>query len=1098
MRRQRRHVTVLSADVNGSTALSERLDPEDVVEIVGEAVRLMCEAVEELGGTIKDIAGDGVLALFGAPAAGENDPERAVLAGLLIQRRMAEHAEEMSRTHGLGNFGVRVGVESGLVVTGPVGGGGRIEYGATGDAVNTAARLQSEASVGEVLVGPETRRQVTERFIWGPPLRLDLKGISGAVRATPALRWAGSSDGDRVDPPLIGRDDELAVCLERVRRLSNRPGGSVLVVGDPGMGKTRLLNAVRTEAVGRNLTWLEGRCTASDRTTPFAGIRDLFGRWLGASPDLVDALVDRVGVPRSRAEEMARSIAVLFGAEDREQVELSPVAIQLRTVEGAVEIIERMSATAPAVVALEDLQWADHSTILTMERLGVVARTDPVLLLTTRRTDDGDPPSSDTSGSAASEGPITLALGPLRDGSDRLLLESLAGAGTLPADIERRILYAAEGNPLYIREFVRAMEESTDKTMSVVAAPPPSLDRLILSRIDSLDQTTAATLSSLSVLGRTFAPELGRSVSDDPPDLAIGTLMDRGFLLRDGSHLSFSHALVHEVAYSTLLLKRRRELHRRAAEEIEGSPDAYDAVQLARHWQEAGESTLALRFHLEAADAAEAVSALHEALEHVDAAVHLSAEAGVSDGATGSLLLRRAGLEGRTGAASDARSDAEHALRIARDDGDLSLELEALEELGSVLAGAVDYRVAVPIYERAHAIGRRLNDRAGLARTEAHLSIAWTNLLRFDLALEHGRRALELAEGRNDEGLTATALDALKQVELDVGDFDPMETHTRSLMSILEGRGDLWHLQIVFLERSVVRIAKAEWSSANTELARGLAINRRLGDAGNEPLFELVLGWQDRLEGRYDDALTRGRHSFDIARGRGHAEWTAFAGIQLAATMVDVGDLVSSIPVLEIAVEEGERAHAGLHSVRARARLALLRHRIGDLAKANDDLDHARMTLASIVAPPGGAHVLGWDAYADAGRLMARMGDPAAALELTRPVLDAVKAGPFFEAIAGLELGRAEAFHALGDDDGELAAANAAMTVAEETGLPGLAWRAHAVLASMPAPGREQRSHAERARSIVSDLTGLLREETMRRSLETEVSRVMGGEPWSP
>jgi tetratricopeptide (TPR) repeat protein len=779
--------------------------------------------------------------------------------------------------------------------------------------------------------------------------------------------------------------------------------------------------------------------------------------------------------------------------------EVSPVAIQLRTVEGTVEIIERTSATAPVVVALEDLQWADHSTILTLERLGVLARTHPVLLLTTRRTDDGDPPGSDTSGSAASEGQITIALGPLRNGSDRVLLESLAGAGTLPPDIERRILHAAEGNPLYIREFVRAMADSADKTMSVVAAPPPSLDRLILSRIDGLDQTTASTLSSLSVLGRTFAPELGRSVSEDSdPDVAIGALLERGFLVRDGSHLSFSHALVHEVAYSTLLLKRRRELHRRVAQEIERSPDVYDAVQLARHWQEAGEPMLALRFHLEAADAGEAVSALHEALEHVDAAVQLSRGAGVSAGSTGLLLLRRARLEGRTGAASDARADAEHALRLARDDGDLSLELAALEELGSVLSGAVDYRAAVPLYERAHAIGQHLNDGAGLARTEAYLSIAWTNLLRFDLALKHGRRALELAEDRNDEELTAAALDALKQVELDVGDFDSMEAHAHALASILEGRGDLWHLQIVFLERGLVRIAKAEWSSANAELARGLAINRRLGDAGNEPLFELVIGWQDRLEGSYGEALARGRHSFDIARGRGHAEWTALAGIYLAATMVDVGDLVGAIPVLEIAVEEGERAHAGLHSVRARARLALLRHRMGDTAKANDDLHHARTALVSIVAPPGGAHVLGWDAYADTGRVMTRMGDPAASLELTRPVLDAVKAGPFYEAIAGLELGRAEAFHALGDGEGELAAADAAMTVAEETGLPGLAWRAHVALASMPAPGREQRSHADRARSIVSDLTGSLREETMRRSLETEVSRAMGGEPWSP
>ena len=164
----RRAVTALFADVAGSTELASRLDPEDVVEVVGGAVRQFCEVVESFGGMVKDLAGDGILALFGTPYAHEDDPERAVLAGLEIQRIVERHAESVARAAGVDDFGVRVGIETGLVVISPIGGGSHQETGATGDAVNVAARLQSHADVGTVLVGPETRRQLGDAVSVGP------------------------------------------------------------------------------------------------------------------------------------------------------------------------------------------------------------------------------------------------------------------------------------------------------------------------------------------------------------------------------------------------------------------------------------------------------------------------------------------------------------------------------------------------------------------------------------------------------------------------------------------------------------------------------------------------------------------------------------------------------------------------------------------------------------------------------------------------------------------------------------------------------------------------------------------------------------------
>src|SRR5215475_799264 len=218
MREERKAVTALDADVAGSTALGERLDAEEVRLVVGEAVARMVAAVEALGGTVKDLAGDGILALFGAPVAHEDDAERAVRAGLRIAEEMAAYGSEVAAGWGVDGFAVRIGVNTGSVVLGPVGGGSRVEYGATGDTINTAARLQSAAVPGTVLVGEPTYHLVEPLFDWGEPQDLELKGKENAVvayRATGVRAVPGRARGVLgVETPFVGRDEQLTVALQ--------------------------------------------------------------------------------------------------------------------------------------------------------------------------------------------------------------------------------------------------------------------------------------------------------------------------------------------------------------------------------------------------------------------------------------------------------------------------------------------------------------------------------------------------------------------------------------------------------------------------------------------------------------------------------------------------------------------------------------------------------------------------------------------------------------------------------------------------------------------------------------------------------------------
>ncbi|MGQ0668421.1 MAG: adenylate/guanylate cyclase domain-containing protein, partial [Actinomycetota bacterium] len=241
LREERKVVTALFADLVGSTTIGERFDPEDAREIVSGAIGFMIEAVERYGGTVKDLAGDGVLALFGAPVSHEDDVERAVLAGLAITGALSSYGATVARTWGHEGLGVRVGIDTGLAIVGPVGAGGRIEYGAVGDVVNTTARLQSAAQPGTVVVGDAARREVAHLFRWDGPIELSLKGKDEPVVAWTALRPTDTRDRSgaarRPEPVFVGRAAELSLMDDALAELAGGQGSAVFLIGEPGIGK---------------------------------------------------------------------------------------------------------------------------------------------------------------------------------------------------------------------------------------------------------------------------------------------------------------------------------------------------------------------------------------------------------------------------------------------------------------------------------------------------------------------------------------------------------------------------------------------------------------------------------------------------------------------------------------------------------------------------------------------------------------------------------------------------------------------------------------------------------------------------------------------
>ncbi len=632
-----RPVTALFADLVGSTGLGERLSPGEVKALVGECVTRMSRAVEEFGGIVQAYMGDGICAYFGVPAAHEDDPERAARAALRIVQLVGEYAKEVEAAWGITGFSVRIGVNSGQAAVGLVGAATPQEV-ALGDATNVAARLQAAAEPGMVVVGGTTAARIAKQFVLEPLGEVAVKGRAEAVTAWKLVR---PQSGARAAPsmPLVGRETELDRLREALDELVAGRGQVVVVVGESGLGATRLLEELRMLAEGR-ATWLEAGCPSFGSELVYWPLEVVLRRWLGVEEGEPAIAVRtkaraRLGeVLGERAEAVLPYLGPLLAVTldpGAGGSELSPEALAAGLHRAYRDWVLALAERGPLVLALEDVHWADASTReLVADLLEVTDRAPLLLALTTRPEPASEGWKLRLKVETEYAHRLTeVTLRPLSERAQREYLRLLMPA--LDESVVVELVERAEGNPRYLEELLRFLvdgggllrERTWTLSMNAADLLPPALENLLVARIDRLPETARKVAQTAAVIGRTFSVRLlERVVWTDDLDRDLAALF-RAEVVRElrrypELECTFKHGLLQEAALSTLTPERRRELHGRVGDALEELyADALDdhLELLAHHFGRSDQLEKAFRYLVSAAVRADEFGASPQAAE---------------------------------------------------------------------------------------------------------------------------------------------------------------------------------------------------------------------------------------------------------------------------------------------------------------------------------------------------------------------------------------------------------------------------------------------------------------------------------------------------
>jgi predicted ATPase/class 3 adenylate cyclase len=926
---ERRQVTVMFSDLVGSTALSARMDPEDLREVISAYQKSVAETVSRFGGFVAKYMGDGVLVYFGYPQAHEDDPERAVRAGLKLVTAVAA-----LKTHE--PVQARVGIATGLVVVGDlIGSGASQEQAIVGDTPNLAARLQALAEPGAIVIGEKTRRQIGTLFELVDLGPQQLKGFGDAQRPWRVVgenRVLGRFAALRTSAtPLVGRDEELELLLRRWAQAKVEGERVVALSAEAGLGKSRLADALCERIADEPHVRLQYYCSSHHQDStlyPIVAQSELAAGFVRDDEpgDRVRKLEALLAHSNATREEFALIADMLLLPIDGRHAlpEMTAQQRKQKTLQALLAQIERLAAVQPVLMIVEDLQWIDPTSL---EWLTLVAehRTLRALLLITARP-EASPPWP------AYAHVTTLVLSRLDAGNAAVIVEKIAGKRTLPRETVREIVARSDGVPLFIEELANAVVEAeTPSAPFSHSAVPPTLHASLMARLDRLGPIAKDIAQKGAAIGREFAYELLALIGERPEaELRDGLerLTRAGILFVRGSPpdatYTFKHALVQDAAYGTLLRGRRQDLHARIATEIEThfAPIGEQRPELLAHhatqaglieravvqWAKAGRKS-ASRSAMP-----EAVSQLQRGLELVPALPDtpdrqrlelelqsalggaLVASRGIAAPETGNAYARARVLCEQLGDNVSlipvlsgqishhfgraeyalAQRTSEDLLRLAQSRGDTASELVGSRSMGLTMHLLGEFRAAARSFERVLQLydpkehgalmAVAAYDMRALALT--YLSLDVFILGRTDDALSHGEQAIAWSRELNHPHTLGYALSFGALVHLLRGENEKAETMTEEVLALAAAQNLPVWLPSANILRGYLHVARGD-IKALAFARQGIAAKTSQGSVLNQPFFLSLLAQSCERVGQAEEALSLLAEAFAIAERTG-------------------------------------------------------------------------------------------------------------------------------------------------------------------------------------------------------------------------------------
>jgi len=971
---ERKLVTVLFADVASYTSISEKLDPEEVHQIMDGCFKILMDEIHRYEGTVNQFTGDGVMALFGAPVAHEDHAQRACHAALSIQKAISGYEERIKKDYGV-EFQMRIGLNSGPVIVGAIGDDLRMDYTAVGDTTNLASRMQAMAHAGSVLVSRNTHRLVRDFFDFEPLGKVSVKGKEELqeayelVRAGEVTTRFGAAQAKGLTR-FVGRTNSMSSLMEAYEKVESGSGQVVGIVGEAGVGKSRLLLEFRNCLPSEGFTYLDGRCLHFGGAIAYLPILDILRSYFGIKEGEREFVIRRrMTETILQLDEKLKPILsplqdlLSLKVEDEAYLKLEPKQRRERVFEAIRDLFIRESQEKPLVLAIEDLHWVDKTTEEFLDYLiGWLPKVRVLLILLHR------PEYTHQWGSKSYFNRIGLDQLTLKSSAE-LVQAILEGGGVAP-ELRDLILKRAAGNPLFMEELTHSLLENgsiakanNQYVLSRKASEiqvPDTIQGIIASRLDRLEENLKRIMQVASVIGREFAFRILHTITGLREDLKSSLLNLQGLefiyeksLFPELEYI-FKHALTQEVAYQSLLVKRRKEIHEKIGQAIERIyeerlEEFYE--MLAYHYSKGESSQKAYHYLTLSGDKAAKNYANWESIKFYKEAIQVL----------------------------DSQPETEE---TKREKIDVYLSIMGPMFFLNYPEGTFE------IIEEAERLSKELGDERSLATVYSRLGHYHTLKGNPTLGLEYSLRGMEYSEKCLDEEEKVEAIESIASILTDgcaahamAGDYVKVVGIARRVLSLLEEH----HREKDLLVRGLnlysglsgycgnVLACLGKFEEGKAALDKGFKNALEVNDKYTKGWVQLNFAGFSYFKGDGDNTIDHAQKAIKVVEETGVEIWLGFIRSLLGGGYYLLGEYETARDHAEKGLELQKERGISVFLPSIYSVLALIHLALGDLKSAKDCAEEALrlsqefnakaiegcacMTLGSIVGKADPAHI---------------------------------------------------------------------------------------------------------------------------------------------